>query len=190
MSTVTHSPSRARPSLLTPYEQHREYVLKVIAKRCRWIAPPEREALLHDAYVVLLEKLRNRRLTLEEMDDLQVRAYLTRTALYKALDERKRTDRRPSVSIDTADDEDRGPIDLASPESSVEDQVIAHDQHAALRQEIAGMPRRRQLVLTMRWWLGDTPEEIQRKLGVSERVYRRELERGTRVLTGSLASWR
>jgi RNA polymerase sigma factor (sigma-70 family) len=121
---------------------------------------------------------------------LQVRAYLTRTALYKALDERKRTDRRPSVSIDTADDEDRGPIDLASPESSVEDQVIAHDQHAALRQEIAGMPRRRQLVLTMRWWLGDTPEEIQRKLGVSERVYRRELERGTRVLTGSLASWR
>jgi RNA polymerase sigma factor (sigma-70 family) len=189
MSTVTHSPLCARP-ILTPYEQHREYVLKVIAKRCRWIAPTDREALLHDAYVVLLEKLHDGRLTLEEMDDLQVRAYLTRTALHKALDERKRTDRRPSVSLDTADDEDGATIELASAESSVEDQVIAHDQHMRLRQDIAAMPRRRQLVLTMRWWLGDTPEEIQRRLGVSERVYRRELERGTRVLTASLAAWR
>jgi RNA polymerase sigma factor (sigma-70 family) len=189
MSTVTHTTQASHPAV-TPYELHREYVLKVIAKRCRWIAPSDREALLHDAYVVLLEKLHDGRLALAQMDDPQIRAYLPRTALHKALDERKRTGRRPSIPLDAGEDNEGTTIELSSQEPSVEQQAFAHEQHTRLREELAAMPRRRQLVLAMRWWLGDTPNEIQRQLGVTERVYRRELERGTRVLTESLAPWR
>lgn len=75
------------------YAEHRQYVLAVLGRRCRWLQPDEREALLHDAYAVMLEKARDGALDLDAMHDLQVRAYLTQTALNKALDEGKRAER-------------------------------------------------------------------------------------------------
>lgn len=185
MSTVTQRSRIARPSV-TPYEEHRAYVLNVLGKRCRWIETEEREALLHDAYVVFLEKLGNGKLD-AAMPSHQVRAYLTQTALHKALDERKRRTRRSYVPFES---DDGIAIEPISTEPSVDDRVIARARNAELRQEISRLPRRRQLVIVMRWWLGVTPAEIQRQLGVSERVYRHELERGTRAVIQSAGAWR
>jgi hypothetical protein len=44
------------------YEEHRDYVLMVLSRRCRWLDSDEREAAFHDAYAVLLEKERDGRL--------------------------------------------------------------------------------------------------------------------------------
>jgi RNA polymerase sigma factor (sigma-70 family) len=185
MSTVTQRSPIARPSV-THYEQHRAYVLNVLGKRCRWIDPPEREALLHDAYVVFLEKIGIGQLDME-MPSHQVRAYLTQTALHKALDERKRRQRRPSVPFESDDGTE---TELPSAEPSVDEQVIARALGRQVRQEISRLPRRRRLVVVMRWWLGASPAEIQRRLGLSERVYRHELERGTRAVIQSAAAFR
>jgi RNA polymerase sigma factor (sigma-70 family) len=184
MSTVTQRSPIRRPSV-TPYEEHRAYVLNVLGKRCRWIETEEREALLHDAYVVFLEKLENGKLD-GAMPSHQVRAYLTQTALHKALDERKRRQRRSCVPFES---DDGSTIELSSIEPSVDDRVIARARDAKVRQEISRLPRRRQLVVVMRWWLGISPAEIQSQLGLSERVYRHELERGTRAVIQSAGAW-
>src|SRR6266516_2788462 len=141
------SPAIARIIQRTPYEQHRAYVLGVLGRRCRWLDASDREATLHDAYVVLLEKQRSGELDPARMHEEQVRAYLTQTALHKALDERKRAWRRLTVPLDGE----------------------------RLREIVAGLPERQQLVVKLRYFLERTPQEIQRDLGVSERVYRRAL---------------
>ena len=35
-------------STRTPYEQHRSYVLGVVAGRCPWVQRADREAIYHD----------------------------------------------------------------------------------------------------------------------------------------------
>jgi hypothetical protein len=62
----------ANTNRVTPYEHHRGYVLGVLARRCRWLDP-------------------------EDMHAREVRAYLTQTAVNKALNERQRAERRLTV---------------------------------------------------------------------------------------------
>jgi RNA polymerase sigma factor (sigma-70 family) len=159
------------------YAQHRQYVLSVLRRRCGWLDRHDCEAILHDAYVVFLEKQRDG--VLGPMNDAQIRAYLTHTALHKALDERKSARRRLSVPL-----EDATPAGgLAADELPVEERIVAQAESARLRQVVSSLPERRRRVLSLRLFLDQTPEEIQRQLGISQRVYRRELERGKRALS-------
>jgi RNA polymerase sigma factor (sigma-70 family) len=160
----------------TPYEEHREYVLAVLARRCGWLDPSDREALLHDAYAVLLEKQRDHKLDLPAMRPPQMRAYLTQTALNKAMDEGKRAGRRRSVSLD---DEAVG-VDPTDPRGPLDETVASRFDDARVREIVAELPARQQTVVKLRFYLDRSPQEIQQYLGVTERVYRRDLERAAR----------
>ncbi len=160
----------------TPYEQHRDYVLSVLARRCGWLDPSDREALLHDAYTVFLEKQRDGQLDTGSMRTPQVRAYLTQTALNKAMDEGKRAGRRRSVSLDN---EELG-IDPIDPGRELDDRLASSFDDARIREIVAELPERQQMIIKLRFFFDRTPEEVQRYLGVTERVYRRELERASR----------
>lgn len=154
----------------TPYEQHRGYVLAVLARRCGWLDASEREEILHDAYAVFLEKQRDGLLDRDAMHAQQVRAYLTQTALNKALDEGKRARRRTSVELDEG-------LEVAAGEPTAEELLSDSYEGARLREIVAELPERQQAIVKLRFFFDRTPEEIQRYLGVTERVYRRELER-------------
>jgi len=163
---------------ITPYEEHRDYVLAVLKRRCGWLDASDREALLHDAYTVFLEKQRDGQLDVNEMRARQVRAYLTQTALNKAMDEGKRAGRRRSVSLD---DDDRR-IEPVDPVPAPDEHLAARFDDARVREIVAQLPERQQLIIKLRFFLDRSPRDIQRYLGVTERVYRRELERATRQL--------
>jgi RNA polymerase sigma factor (sigma-70 family) len=163
---------------ITPYEEHRDYVLSVLARRCGWLDPSDRESLLHEAYAVFLQKERDGQLDVAAMRPPQVRAYLTQTALNKAMDEGKRAGRRRSVSLD---DDDLG-IEPADPGRGLEEQLASRFDDARVREIVAQLPERQQLVIKLRFFFNRTPQEIQRYMGITERVYRRELERATRQL--------
>lgn len=174
-SALGHHPT---PSNL--YEEHRAYILGVLGRRCRWLDPSEREAILHDAFVVWLEKQQRCVLDTSSMEAEQVRAYLTQTALHKALDERKRAWRRTTVSLEESDTDS---IDAGVRRSPVEDEVLARADVQRLLETIDGLPHRRKRVVQLRLLLDQSPTEIQQLLGLSARVYRRELERGTRAIS-------
>jgi RNA polymerase sigma factor (sigma-70 family) len=158
------------------YEEHRDYVLAVLRRRCGWLAADEREALFHDAYAVLLEKERDGDLETATMHGNQVRAYLTQTALFKALDEGKRAERNRSAPL-----EDAGAFEEDS-SRPLEDSVSAELEGARVREIVAELPRRRQAIVKLRFFFERTPDEIQDLLGVSNRVYRRELERAVKQI--------
>jgi RNA polymerase sigma factor (sigma-70 family) len=176
----TSSPSIPRRGQLDArYQDNRDYVLGVLAWRCRWVDPADREAIFHDAFIVLLEKERDGALEPGLLHPSQVRAYLTRTALHKALDERKSARFRLSAPLESDASE---VVELVAPDPSVEDRVVLRSESARLRGIMSQLPQRRQRVLQLRFCLNHSPEEIQAHLGISERVYRRELERGRRTV--------
>jgi RNA polymerase sigma factor (sigma-70 family) len=157
------------------YVEHRDYVLAVLSRRCGWLDPADREALLHDAYAVLLEKERAG-LDLGAMRPPQVRAYLTQTALNKAMDEGKRASRRRSVSLD----DDQLHVDPVDPGRHLDERLAARLEDHRIREIVSELPARQQLVVKLRFYLELSPEEIQAHLAITERVYRRELERASR----------
>jgi RNA polymerase sigma factor (sigma-70 family) len=169
----------------THYESHREYVLAVLGRRCSWLDPSDREALWHDAYIVFLEKVRRRALDPSSMRDGQVRTYLTETALHKAMDEGKRAERRRTLALDEG-----VWTELAAYEAPVEDRVAASFDRSLLREIVADLPDRQRHILALRFFCDHAPQEIQRQLGITARVYRRELERGTKTVADRLAAAR
>jgi RNA polymerase sigma factor (sigma-70 family) len=171
-----HHDTRVRQSCSTPYEQHRDYVLAVLARRCGWLDPSDREAIFHDAYAVFLEKTRDGYLDVSVMCAPQVRAYLTQTSLNKAMDESKRAARRRTVSLD----DETLSLDPADPGRGLDERLGAGFDDARVREIVAELPERQQTIIKLRYFLDRTPGEVQRCLGISERVYRRELERATR----------
>jgi RNA polymerase sigma factor (sigma-70 family) len=158
----------------TAYEQHRDYVLSVLSRRCGWLDRDEREEAFHDAYAVVLEKERDGALDLDVMAAAQVRAFLTQTAIHKGLDEGKRAHRKRSLPI--------GDRELSEPDAGrAPDEVAAADLESARVREIVGeLSERRQAIVKLRYFFDRSPQEIQRCLGLSERSYRRELERAQR----------
>lgn len=163
------------PAAADPYAEHRSSVLSLLAHRCRWLDPSDREAVMHDAYTLFLEKWRDGKLDVAAMRPDQVRAYLTRTALNKAMDEGKRASRR----LLSLDDEDLR-LDPPDSEQDIADVLASRFDDARVREIIAELPERQQTVIKLRFFFGRSPHEIQRYLGVTERVYRRQLERATR----------
>jgi RNA polymerase sigma factor (sigma-70 family) len=164
------------------YEQHRAYVLSVLARRCRWIGAEDREAILHDAYAVLLEKERAGTLDVAAMRPEQVRAYLTQTAINKALTERDRAHTRRSVAFDGDDGIGEPPDDAPS----VEEILGAAADSARLREIVAELPERQQVVVALRYFHDRTPADVRSYLGITDRAYRRELERAMRTLSARM----
>lgn len=158
----------------TSYERNREYVLAVLSRRCGWLAADEREAILHDAYVVLLEKERDGKLDALDLHPNQARAYLVQTAIHKALDDGKRAERKRTEPI--------GERALETPGSEPAPEDVAERKldAARVREIIGELPARRQAIVKLRFFFERTPAEIQRMLAISSRVYRRDLERGLR----------
>jgi RNA polymerase sigma factor (sigma-70 family) len=166
------------------YEDHRAYVLGVLARRCRWLGAEDREAALHDAYAVLLEKQRDGVLDVEAMNEHQIRAYLTQTALNKALSEGQRAYRKTSVALE------EGGLEAPDGAIATED-VLARDWDTArLREIVAELPERQQVVIALRYFFDRSPEEVQHYLGITERVYRREMERAMRTLSARMTTVR
>jgi RNA polymerase sigma factor (sigma-70 family) len=130
-----------------------------------------------------MEKLESGALGSDTMPVGQVRAYLTQTAIHKALDQGKAASRRRSVSLDS---DDFG--ELRSPEPPTEERIMIRDETRRLQDAVTLLPERRQKVVALRYFLGCEPEEIQKQLGVTRDVYRHELERGTRTVVQSLAA--
>lgn len=166
----------------TPYEQHRDYVLAVLSRRCAWLDRDERAEAFHDAYVVVLTKERDGTLDLDSMPPEQVRAFLTQTAIHKGLDEGKRAGRKRTAPLDD--------VELTEPDTGrpPDDLVLAGLESARVREIIAELPARRRDIVALRYLRDRTPEEIQRTLGLTERVYRRELERAVRSIRERYAS--
>jgi RNA polymerase sigma factor (sigma-70 family) len=158
------------------YAADRDYALAVLRRRCGWLDPSDREALVQDAYTVLLEKQRDGLLDLDAMHAQQVRAYVTQTALNKALDEGKRAGRRRSVPLGEADvlADDRGRAE----EEYVDDAI----DRARLQEILAELPTRQQTIVKLRFFFDRSPSEVEGYLGVTNRVYRRELERAMRSI--------
>jgi RNA polymerase sigma factor (sigma-70 family) len=172
--TRTGAP-RLGPPEPTPYEQHRDYVLAVLARRCGWLDRDEREEAFHDAYAVVLEKQRDGALDLHAMAPEQARAFLTQTAINKGLDEGKRVGRKRSVPLD----DDSG-LDKPDAGRSPDEIAAAKMDGARVREIVAELPARGQAIVKLRFFFDRSPDEIQRSLHITERVYRRELERALR----------
>jgi RNA polymerase sigma factor (sigma-70 family) len=175
-------PARPVHTSSARYREDRRYVIGVLARRCRWLDRSGLEDVFHDAYLVLLEKTEAGTLD-AEMELPQVRAYLTQTAINKALDQGRRAWRRRSLSLDRDDC-----AELRSPEPEIEERVIVREDARRLGDAMTTLPERRQKVLGLRYWLGLDPDQIQRQLGVSRDVYRHELERGTRAVAAAVAA--
>jgi hypothetical protein len=107
----------------------------------------------------------------------QTRAFLTQTAINKALDEGKRAGRKRSVPL--------GDTEYTEPDlgRAPEDLVAAGLDSARVREIVAELPARRQAIVKLRFFFDRTPDEIQRSLGITERAYRRELERATKYIS-------
>ncbi len=182
MENDPKSSSRPVPSTSGSYREDRRYVLAVLARRCRRLDRSQLEDAFHDAYLVMLEKFETGALDASQMPRGQARAYLTQTAIFKALEQGKRASRR-SVSLDRDDC-----AELRSPEPETEERVILREDARRLDEAITSLPERRRQVLGLRFYLGFEPDQIQRRLGVSRDVYRHELERGTRAVTAAVAA--
>ena len=157
------------------YRQHRFYVLAVLARRCRWLADDERESMLHDAWAVLLEKERSGALDVAAMRPQQVRAYLTQTAINKALDEGRRSRSR---------DESLGERDDFETSHPTPDELVdAGMEGARVREIVRELTERQQQIVKLRFFLDRSPGEIQSLLGLTERAYRRDLERAMALIS-------
>jgi len=137
--------------------------------------------MFHDAYAVMLEKQNRGQLDPEQMRDGELRAYLTQTAIHKALDEGKRAERRMTTTLDDTaaalPDADRRP----------EERVAASMAAAPLREIVAELPARQQAIVKLRFFHDRSPGEIQALLGMTERTYRRQLERAMRKVAETYA---
>jgi RNA polymerase sigma factor (sigma-70 family) len=161
---------------LSPYEQHRSYVLGVVAGRCPWVPRGDREALYHEAYAAMLELERAERFDPAAKHPRQLRAYLAKAAVRKALDERKRAERRLTVPLGPAVE------NRPDPGRPLEERVAGALEASAIRELVAELPTRQRAVLQLRFALELEPVEIQSVLRISARVYRKDLERAVRRL--------
>lgn len=155
------------------YREYRTYTLTVLARGCGWLDAGEREAVLHDAVVVMLENVRAGILDVGALAPGQLRAYLVRTALNKAFDQGKRAERRRVDRLVVAETLARVPDPRPGPQEEAE----AHQEASLVRAIVAELPPRQRAVVGLRHFLGLTPAEIQEHLKLTRRTYRRQLER-------------
>jgi len=150
--------------------------MAVLSRRCGWLEPDEREEIFQDAYLVVLERERDGRLDADQMVPAQLRAFLVQTAINKALDEGKRVGRSRSVPLGDAE------LDVADGSLAPEDVAAAGLEGARVREIVGDLSERKRAIVKLRFFFDRSPDEIQSFLGITERVYRRDLERAMRQI--------
>jgi DNA-directed RNA polymerase specialized sigma24 family protein len=123
------------------YERHKVPVLRLLATRCPWLAPDEREVAYHEAYAILLVKHREGALDMEGMHERQVRSYLMTTAVGVGLNAGRRGGRYSTVLMD-----DPGP-ELLDPGLPTEERAATHSETAPIRELVEELPERRRAVI-------------------------------------------
>jgi RNA polymerase sigma factor (sigma-70 family) len=167
---------RRRSVARSPYEEHRDYVLATLNRRCGWLSPDEREAIFHDAYALMLERQRDGRLDSGLTNAYKMRSYLVQVAIHKALDAGKAAERRRTQPIDDA------VIARAAPGVALDDHAAARFDDRRVREIVDELSDRKRAIIKLRYFYDRSPSEVQRLLGISERIYRRDLERAIRQL--------
>jgi hypothetical protein len=117
---------RAQADRGIPYERHKGRVLRVVARRCPWLATDECEVAYHDAYATLLEKHRVGALDMDAMHDRQVLAYLTTTAIRDGLVAGRRGGHPLTIPM-----EDPG-TEVLDPELPTGDRAATHSEPAPI----------------------------------------------------------
>jgi hypothetical protein len=113
----------------------------VLARRSPFIRLPDRQALYHDAFALVLEKARDGRLDVAAINGRQLRAYLAKTAVLMALDQVRWGEgahTRPLTDYDL-ERSDRG---------EPQEERVAQDSELAVLREIgAELSERRQAIV-------------------------------------------
>ena len=135
---------------------------------------------------MFLQKEQDGQLDVAAMRPPQVRAYLTQTALNKAMDEGKRAARRRSVSLD---DDDLG-IEPADPGRELDEQLASRFDDARVREIVSAACRTEQLVIKLRFLFSSTRLTGDPTLYGDQRArYRRELGARSPTARRSASSW-
>ena len=114
------------------------------------------------------------------MHELQVRKYLMTAVLHRAL---RVGDSAEFKRTQPVEDPGAGVVDPGRP---VDELVALRVEASAIREIVDGLPERRRAVIKLRFWLDRSPPEIQSFLQISERAYRKELERAFNQLAERL----
>lgn len=169
MSTLTTAATNAAVPTDGEYEEHREAVLAVLARRFPRFAPDERLEMYHEAWAWALKK-RERG---EQIDNLK--AYLIQSAGYEAMriaaDKRLPEPKDPDELISIPDDR-RGP----------DERVVIEDQVRICREVIEGLGERHRDVVKLRYDVQMAPPDIRAALGLSERQYKRLAKESSEAL--------
>jgi RNA polymerase sigma factor (sigma-70 family) len=169
VSALTTAATNAAVPTDGEYEEHREVVLAVLAKRFPRFAPDERLEMYHEAWAWALKK-RERG---EQIDNLK--AYLIQSAGYEAMriatDKRLPEPRDPEDLVSIPDDR-RGP----------DERVLIEDQVRICREVIEGLGERHRDVVKLRYDVQMAPPDIRAALGLSERQYKRLAKESSEAL--------
>jgi len=107
-----------------------------------------------------------------------LKSWLLRIATNACYDVLRTRQRRPSVSLNSSDDEDEGGrTDVADPGESLDDVVIRQELSAAIQHGLAALPEDQRIVIVLSDIQGLTYEEIAQITGVQLGTVKSRLSR-------------
>ncbi|WP_298818774.1 sigma-70 family RNA polymerase sigma factor [Chloroflexus sp.] len=107
-----------------------------------------------------------------------LKSWLLRIATNACYDVLRARQRRPSVSLNSSDDEDEGGrTDVADPGESLDDVVIRQELSAAIQHGLAALPEDQRIVIVLSDIQGLTYEEIAQITGVQLGTVKSRLSR-------------
>lgn len=178
-SEMSAAPPGDRFSAAGEYSRHRRKALALLARRFPRLDADERLGLYHGVWASVLEKRRRG----ERIENLE--AYLMGGIDKLALKRVGGADARRRVSLDPLGEEmARFPDGLPSPE----ERVVLMDEVRCAREIVEELDGRERDVIKLRFDLGLEPQEIQARLGLRDRQYRRLMERGARKVVERIAA--
>ena len=147
----------------------------MLASRHRALDAGDREELYHEAWASVLKRRRDG----AEIENLG--SYLVGAADKLALKRVHGADARRRVTFD--------PVSVPDPGASPEESVLAADEARRVRLLIDELGRNERALLKLRLDEGLEPAEIRERLGLSERQYRRVVEKAGKALAKQVAEY-
>jgi RNA polymerase sigma factor (sigma-70 family) len=178
---VNSAPRLDRYSAAGEYVRYRTKVLAMLERRFPRFDPDERLELYHVAWTAVLEK--RRRGDGDEIENLE--AYLMGGADKLAFKRIMSADARRRVSFDPLESELSG---VAADAPTPEDSAVSQDEARCVRSVIEELDPAEQAVIKLRFDVGLDPDEIRARLRLSQRQYRRLIERGSRKIVARVAA--